>query len=463
MSATVVTRVSLWPRPSCRRRKAPRGKRLNIDTERMILRSARRLHFGDLMPTPVVTAAGHSQAYEVTAASIRSVLGKVPITRVFDITPLDRIGVPVWSAVTPLAQDLTVHTGKGLSHLSSRLSAVMEAIERVSAEGLEEDLVFSESYKSLGNSCRLIRPLDPELFQLPFKTSYQPDTPITWTIGFDLLAQHHCFVPRDVIVSPARNEICLGPETNGLASGGTFTEAVVHALYEVIERDAVSVEEFCALHTDADDQLRPPLRLIDPATLPDFVRQIARRIMDAGIDVRIQDVTSTAGVPAYCAFLIDRPRRRFEGSDLIFEGSGADLDASRAVTRAIIEAAQAHTAFFAGARDTFEGMQQRKPRLATRRRYASIIAGTDAKPFRGESFASDDLLQDLGLLLERIMADGLQHCVVADLTDALLHVPTVRVVVPGLAGGYGQTRRRPTPRLLRHLIPYLQSDVRRLS
>src|SRR5258708_6456318 len=86
--------------------------------------------------TPVVTQSGHARALETTYACVKPLLRRVPITRICNVTPLDFLGLPVWSAVTPLAKDLTVHAGKGGSPLAAQLSAIMEAIERVCAESL---------------------------------------------------------------------------------------------------------------------------------------------------------------------------------------------------------------------------------------------------------------------------------------------------------------------------------------
>ena len=47
---------------------------------------------------------------------------------------------------------------------------------------------------------------------------------------------------------------------------------------------------------------------------------------------------------------------------------------------------------------------------------------------------------------------GFRHCVCVELTRPDLGVPVVRVLVPGAAGPYGHTTRRPPLRLLRHLL-----------
>ena len=113
-------------------------------------------------------------------------LERVPVTRVYDATPLDCLGIPVWAAVTPLARDLTVHAGKGETHLAARLSAVMEAIERVCAEDVDAEQVRIASYRRAATGGFRWRARS-ELLDLPFETTYRPELPLSWVEGYDLL------------------------------------------------------------------------------------------------------------------------------------------------------------------------------------------------------------------------------------------------------------------------------------
>ncbi|MCQ5377173.1 MAG: YcaO-like family protein, partial [Candidatus Methanomethylicia archaeon] len=58
------------------------------------------------------------------------------ITRVADITGLDRIGIPIFTSIRPAAATgaVTVYTGKGFTEEEAQVSAIMEGIERFSAE-----------------------------------------------------------------------------------------------------------------------------------------------------------------------------------------------------------------------------------------------------------------------------------------------------------------------------------------
>jgi len=397
--------------------------------------------------TPIRTEGGHARLYEETECWLAPLLDRVPITRVYDATPLDYLGFPVWAAVTPLATDLTVHAGKGATAAAARVSAVMEAIERVCAEDVDAGRVHRASFARL----RSERALDPLLFDLPFQTAYRPDRVLSWVRGYDLLGGRHVWVPLDLVISPPHEGICIGVETNGLAAGNNHTEAVVRALLEVIERDAAAHEQFTTLY--ADRARGPGIRLVDCASLPAVHTESVTRLVDRGVSILIENLSHDIDVPVFRATICDRSFPGSEGKAAGFNGLGADLNASAALSRALNEAAQSHTVAIVGARDTFEDSQRHiRPSSAWLLQHLLTPSSIEPFPDDGNGQSRDDLHDRLLILLERIVLAGLRHCVVVDLTRPDLGVPVVRVLVPGAAGPYGETARRPALRLLRSLV-----------
>ena len=63
------------------------------------------------------------------------------ITRLTDITDLDRVKIPVFSAIRPTAQSgsVSVYAGKGATKEQAKASAMMEGFERYSAERQDID------------------------------------------------------------------------------------------------------------------------------------------------------------------------------------------------------------------------------------------------------------------------------------------------------------------------------------
>lgn len=398
---------------------------------------------GLFAPAPVQTPAGHGATFEQTERRLAPLLARVPITRVYEATALDRLGLPVWAAVTPLALDLTVHAGKGTTRRAARLSAVMEAIERVCAETVAPERLLQASFSQICGRGGP-PPLDPELFDLPYETAYGPDVQCSWVTGFDLLAEQPVRVPLDLVVSPAAEGMCVGVESNGLAAGNLAVEATLHAIYEVVERDAAARERFLRLYGEGAEI--PAVRLIDPATVPASVRGWLEPLARAGISVTLQALPHGSGIPVFQAVLADPAFPGREGESTAFEGLGADLEPEVALMRALTEAVQAHTVVLVGARDTFEGGTP--VALGLRRLLERLGAGVRTVPFAPEPGAPPDLAARLELVLGRLRAAGFEHCVVIELTRADLGVPVVRVLLAGAAGPYGETARRPGLRLL---------------
>ncbi|MFI2214758.1 YcaO-like family protein [Streptomyces sp. NPDC020141] len=416
----------------------------------MKVRPESRTSLGPLSfePGSAMTEAGHVRDFAATWEWLEPLLPRVPITRVYDVAPIDFIGVPVWSAVTPLARDLAVSMGKGATVIAAKLSAVMEAIERVSAEELPPGRIVTGSYRDLAPSGAV----DPTDFHLPSGTAYRPDAVFSWTGAYDLMGRRHRLVPTDLVLNPASEGMTSRIETNGLASGNTYSEAVLHALYELVERDAVSEEDFYTVHHDPGFSPPRPLRLVDPATVPrGTARDFIERLGDQGLTVRVQEIPSVVDVPVFGAILMDSDFFGSEGELRTFGGYGADLDPSRALLRAVTEACQAHSGVAAGARDVFESVHSRR-RPAEQKRRSELYYGPASVAFPRRRSGGDDVLRDIEEIVNRLRAVDIAQCLVTEVTRPDLDVPVVRVLVPGFACSYGETSRTPTLRMLGSVV-----------
>src|SRR4030095_548912 len=73
-------------------------------------------------------------AAKESLARLKPILSDFGITRLANITGLDTIGIPVWTAVRPLGLSLSVSQGKGITHDLAVVSGIMESIEVFHAE-----------------------------------------------------------------------------------------------------------------------------------------------------------------------------------------------------------------------------------------------------------------------------------------------------------------------------------------
>jgi ribosomal protein S12 methylthiotransferase accessory factor len=397
-------------------------------------RSEAKTHSDSLRSVPV----------RATLERVRACADRVPITRVSDLTPLDRLQLPVFSVTTPLARDLTTHMGKGLDRDSAQVSAMMEAVERVSAETTGRE-IRRVSFRQLTKEQDCVA--DPVWFELPDDSRYAPDQPISWVEGWDLLRGEMIWVPLDVAVSPPQDGVLNRVDTNGLAAGNTVLEAVVHALCEVIERDALGLLLFRSMCGDAERPASSPRR-IDVASLPPQVAGWLDRIQECDLRIETELLDTDVEIPVFRTNLVDvhypfgspdRPRT--------FLGLGAGPSAVAAVTRSITESVQSRLAIVQGARDTFNAIG----RCAA----ARPGSGSDSRPRlplgRIETFCGADLLDDLSFLVGRLRAVGLSRIIAIDLTRPEFDIPVVRVRVPGLTS-FAVDRTRMGLRCWRYLL-----------
>jgi ribosomal protein S12 methylthiotransferase accessory factor len=224
--------------------------------------------------------------------------------------------------------------------------------------------------------------------------------------------------------------------SNGLAAGNHLAEALLSALCEAIERDAVAL-------WNRESLARRAARRVDPASIDDAgcqaLLELYRR---AGVAVRIWDVTSDIGV---ATFVCDIPATAEEGPDGVrMRGGGCHPARAVALSRALTEAAQTRLNYIVGARDSISGTEY-APTLEARTAWAllDMIRAPAASFAAAPDFASDDLAADLRAVLVRLRGAGLRHAVAVDLTAAEIGIPVVRVVVPGLEWDCNHPKYRP--------------------
>ena len=229
------------------------------------------------------------------AETLARIEPKVPaagITRVADITDLDRIGIPVFSCIRPTADDgaITVYNGKGATVEESRISAIMEGIERYSSE-IHDRNIRLDTFEMLDGREPAVNPKD---FILPADTETGHVLP--WVEGWDIANNEPVLVPAQAVFHPLPRNFrqIFRTSTNGLASGNTLEEAIFHALSEVIERDAWSLVE-------ATRDTGPAVTGVSDPVLAEMQEKFA----EAQVEVTLRDITSDIGIPTMAAVADD--------------------------------------------------------------------------------------------------------------------------------------------------------------
>lgn len=407
---------------------------------------------------------------EVSAAEtldrVTPYLRTIGVTRVADITWLDRLGIPVYNAIMPRSPDvISVYNGKGATPVDAKVSAVMEAFERFSAwQPRAAELIAT--YTDLAASGATA--LDPLTHNLEIDRRYHHDLPISWTYGYDLLNDEQVLIPLCLAGYHRRfHEVqCYRITTsNGIASGNSLEEALCHALCEVIERDSWTMADLVSnrlKHVVRDklgkaappgavewlEELHPSL---DLATLPQAAQRYVALFEKAGVRLVLRDITSDLGVPSVAAMAVEDVAETFSGTH---GGYGAHPDAEVAVLRALTEAAQSRAVDIQGMREdlsmhddhveSWDLHAQRGP--ANERPLWPYRESDVPAPFQDlPSRPSGDIMADLRFMLDRLRARGLPRALAVDLSVPGIPVTVVKVVVPGLES-WGLDRSRLGPR-----------------
>ena len=374
----------------------------------------------------------------VTIKRARQLMEAVGVTKVAEVTDLDRVGIPNFMTVRPhdAAQGISYYNGKGTTRADAHAGALMEAIERHAGESYAGPIVPSSYYNLRGDyAC-----VDPREIHAPLIADFSEDLLLEWVPGFDLLNRQSVLVPLNCVVAPYQpfaGEDLFFTSTNGLASGNTHLEALCHALCEVVERDAMAVAlarsairpvvtsilaEIGFSGEGAKESGVPDVSL---EGLPRKAAALVRKLQQAGLGIRLRNLTSGTGIPTISCTLVDpqAPPTALNAHS----GCGTHPDARIALTRALTEAAQTRVTFIQGGREDLAEMAPNRGASSA----AELPTGERTIAFEEiESYEHPSINEDVEFMLGRLRQSGFGQVVVVDLTKAEIGIPVVRVVVP---------------------------------
>ncbi|MGH9877546.1 MAG: YcaO-like family protein, partial [Nitrososphaerales archaeon] len=183
-----------------------------------------------------------------TLKKVVPIAKQIGVTRLADITHMDVLKIPNYSAVLPGTEDyIWVYSGKGPTRAHAKASVLMECVERYSSlPGTTKRHYIAGTYEKLSKEYGRENVLHPDDVLEPLKLEYKDHMQMDFLEGVDLFSRDKILVPAGIALSRYEPvNACVNPfqfsHTNGLASGNVLEEAICHAICEVIERDAVSL------------------------------------------------------------------------------------------------------------------------------------------------------------------------------------------------------------------------------
>lgn len=276
----------------------------------------------------------HRSAQYLNSIPNETLFQKFGITRVAELTKLDTVGYPVYSVTRPLGQTVSVNAGKGLDNFQARAGAVAEGVEFHTFENpprrrgwVKEVHAYQLPLAGLLPWARGAKVTDK--FRVELVTKFSTHAPV--------------FFPSDLVWLSERRAAPSGlfqQTSNGQAVGPCQDDALLAGIYEVVERDAISV------WTHIWDALKTSPPLVDLEKVPGSVKEIVNRIERSALKVLLYYCTIDIPFPVFWAVILDP-----YGGLAPFAGWGSAIVAEQAAIRALLEALQARCVYISGARD----------------------------------------------------------------------------------------------------------------
>lgn len=231
-------------------------------------------------------------------------------------------------------------SGKGITKEAAWASCLGEAVERYSGGCWDaQELVLARRSELDGRSVDpaalgLYRP--EQYATLPY-APYRDDSVLRWVRGRSLVRDDEVWLPALAVFMEYQAH---GPDdylfpitSNGLAAGPTLAAAVLGAICEVLERDAVLLAWLHRL---------PGLRYNALAHPDAEVRRLAQAYRRRGVELALYRLPTDHPVAVFLGVAFQRGGH---GGPYATVGMGADLDVARAARSAALEVGQVRPAF----------------------------------------------------------------------------------------------------------------------
>ena len=371
------------------------------------------------------------------------------ITRVAEVTGLDRIGIPVALAVRPNSRSLSVSQGKGFLKDEATVSAVMEALELAAAERLPDVLKWARIREmqasgvstmalDLSTRCRLDRIARDEM--------------LAWVQGYDLCTNSVMNVPWSLVgvdyrPDPPGFHGGFQVSTDGLASGFDFSGAIFHGLCELIERDASVLLELMST-------AELSRRVTTVAATDGFeALQFEQRVRAAGCNLTLLDMTSDLGIPAFTAIITDNAMANALNIPRYAHSAGSACHTSRpvAIVKAIAEAAQSRITRITGSRDDMPSELYEEAEGTERKALVELLSFVDPSVTATRIARTADIEGGIRALVGRLKQQGIEQVIAVPIRNEF-GISVVRMVVPGLQTDLGGPRSKLGGRALATLI-----------
>lgn len=344
--------------------------------------------------------------------TIKDLVNDVGIIKIERIDNLDRLNMPVYSVYRRLKNNnITIHFGKGATDIQSKVSGVMECIERYFLD--DNNAIITE----------VDNPTNP-VDVLDLVPSYYWNgnlIGIKWVEGENILNNDIVHVPKESVCFPYEGGKLFRSNTNGISAGNTLKEAIFHGSLEVIERDSWSL---CELSNNLYKKINVE------NTNNEIIHNLMNIFSKNGINVVLKDLTTDVGIPTVAAITDDDILR---DPTLLCIGVGCHLNPEIAIIRALTEVIQSRAS-------QLQNLKNKKRTDLLRRIPYERMKRIHKKWFEYKTevdisdipnLASSNLNKDIETVKSMLVNCGFDKLIVVNLNKGLdKFPPVVRVIIP---------------------------------
>lgn len=364
-----------------------------------------------------------------------SVARQMKLEKLKKIKTLGEGAIPVYSAKG--GESIFHHNyGKGFNEIQAKISALMEYIERRSSNCHSKSIMNHSFYKL--NNLSQYEVVRPSTLITNYIESIADTAVINWLPVINITKLNLALIPSMAVLFPYNydSEVTLFKNnTNGLAAGSTFYEAIIQAIYEVIERHCISIaftkSNFIELNLDTISN--------------NDTNKIIKDLNNDGVIVRIKYVPNEFNLPCFIATGDDVAKKN---PMLLNGGYGCHSNKTIALIRALTELAQSRASILDGERADIPNFKidgsEIHDYLDKRQRGGNLYLDEKNKisfDKINETICSQ-INFEYNYLVNLLQKNNL--CIyVSNLTNYKIQSapPVVRVIIPGLENWY-DTRER---------------------
>lgn len=374
----------------------------------------------------------HLYSEDVALEKALSLSEGIGVTRLADVTGFDRIGIPVYNSIKPAVNGSCCQHGKGLTRKASKISALMESFERHFAL---ETLVpsFVDTYDHVKDQYPVI-PLDRML--LARSNLFHETLPIHWALGWDIMNNCETAAPLATVELAGKRTLSRDYSTghfqvssNGYASGFHLLEALSQGLIEVVERDAITCNNF---QSYAGNRFFPVNLVNIDSIQSDIIQSLVEQFRSADIEPALFDCTVDTNIPTFNCYLFDKKNPSY----MLTHGMGSSCNYLTAMSRAMTEAAQSRAVFNSGERDfafreEYEILQMKSSSLlyGEFQSLKSTVDFSETEPIQHDTYE-----EIVAHCLDKLRNVGIKQCLVFQMTPEDMEIVVAKVIIPGMEG-----------------------------